>query len=56
MTGAITYTWNIKCGTNKSIYKTDAQTQRTGCQGGGGKEGDGLDGEFGVSVCKLLHV
>ena len=28
--------------------------QTCGCQGGGG--GNGMDGEFGVSRCKLLHL
>ena len=27
-----------------------------GCQGGGGEGGSGMDGEFGFSRCKLLHL
>ena len=52
----ITYTWNLKYGTNEPIYKTqtDSQTQRTDLwlPRGGGR---GMDWEFGVGRCKLLH-
>ena len=30
--------------------------QTCGCQGGGGKGESGMDWEFGVSKCKLLHL
>ena len=43
---------------NEPTYKTetDSQTkdQTCGCQGGGGKSG--VDRQFGVSRCKLLHL
>ena len=31
------------------------QKQTCGCQGGGGR-GSGMDWEFGVNGCKLLHL
>ena len=50
--------WNLKYGTDEPIYRieTDAETFRTdcGCQVGGGKSG--MDREFGVGRCKLLHL
>ena len=49
--------WNLKYGTNYLIYKTEMDhrhgEQTCICQGGGVS---GLDGEFGVSRCKLLHL
>ena len=36
----------------KQIHRHGGQT--CGCQGGGG--GSGMDWEFGVSRCKLLHL
>ena len=36
----------------KQTHRLGEQT--CGCQGGGG--GSGMDGEFGVSRCKLLHL
>ena len=46
--------WNLKYGTNDSIYKTEADhghgEQPCSCQG------RGMDGEFGVGRCKLLHL
>ena len=52
----ITYMWNLKYDTNEPFCKTEKQTHRhgeqtCGCQGGG--EESGMDGEFGVSRCKL---
>ena len=48
--------WNLKCGTNEPMYRTETDhghgEQTCGCQGGGG--GSGMDWEFGVSKCKLL--
>ena len=46
--------WNLKYGTNGPIYKieTDSQTQRTDVWLPSG----GMDREFGVSRCKLLHL
>jgi len=50
----------VKCGTNEPIYRTetDSQTRRTDLWVPRGRgEGVGwMDGEFGVSRCKLLHV
>ena len=55
----ITYTWNLKHGTNDPIYKTETDhghaEQTCGSQRGG-RGGSGMDGEFGVSRCKLLHL
>ena len=55
-TYGITYMWNLKYDTNKPIYKTDSETQRTNLwlpreKGGVGE----MDWESGVSRCKLLH-
>ena len=37
--------------------QTHRQGEQTcGCQGGEGGGGSGMDGEFGVSRCKLLHL
>ena len=48
--------WNLKYETNKPTKKQKKthrhREQTCGCQGGGG----GMDLEFGVSRCKLLHV
>ena len=55
----ITYMWNLKYDTNKLIYETetDSQTQRTDLWLPRGKgQGGGVDGEFGVSRCKLLYI
>ena len=52
----ITYMWNLKCGTNESIYKTETDRHRQqtcGCQGGRGERG--MDWEFGVR-CELLNL
>ena len=50
--------WNIIYGTNELIYRNeqplDHGEQTCGCQGGGG--GSGMDWEFGVTRCKLLHL
>ena len=55
----ITYMWNLNYGTNEPTYKTetDLQTQRSDLwfsRGSGG--GRGMDWEFGVGRCKLLHL
>ena len=54
----IPYMWNLKYGTNESIYKTKIDHGHgeltCSCWGEGG--GSGLDGEFGVGKCKLLHL
>ena len=50
--------WNLNYGTNKPIYKTetDSQTGRTDLVSKG-KWGDrGMDREFAVGRCKLLHL
>ena len=48
--------WNLNYGTNESIYKieTDSKTWITdfGCLRGG----EGIDWEFRISTCKLLHL
>ena len=52
----ITYMWDLKNGTNDPIHKTetDSQTWRTELWLLRGKRG--MDWEFGVSRCKLLHL
>ena len=51
----ITYMWNLKYGTNELTYKaeTDSQTWRTDLWL---PRRSGMDGEFGVGRCKLLHL
>ena len=54
----ITYIWNLIYGTNEPIYRkeTNSGTWRTDLwlpRWGGGS---GMDWEFGVSRCKLLHL
>ena len=48
--------WNLKYGTNEPIYKieTDAQNRLVVAKGEGGESG--MDWEFGVSRCKLVHL
>ena len=50
--------WNLKCGTGEPIYKTDtdSQTWRADLWFWRGKGGSGMDWEFGVGRCKLLHL
>ena len=50
--------WNLKYGTNESIYKTetDSDTENRLAVTKGEKEGSGRDWEFGVSRFKLLHL
>ena len=47
--------WNLKYGTDEPIYRTetDSQTWRADLWL---PRGRGMDGEFGVSRCKLLHL
>ena len=55
----VTYIWNLKHGTDESIYKTeiDSQTQRTDLWLPRGRTGGrGIDWEFGVGRCKLLYI
>ena len=50
--------WNLKYGTNELIHKTDRLTvieNRLMVAMGEGI-GSGMDGEFGVGICKLLHL
>ena len=54
----VTYMWNLKYGKNEPIYKTDRLTDIenrlvVAKEEGGGR---GMDLEFGVSGCKLLHI
>ena len=50
--------WYLKYGTNDPIYKRETdhrhEKQTCGCWGEGGESG--MDGEFGVGRCKLLHL
>ena len=54
----ITYMWNLKCGINEPIYNTetdsDMENRLVVDKGEGG--GRGMDWEFGVGRCKLLHL
>ena len=55
----ITYMWNLTHDTKELMYKTetDSETWRTDLwlpRGEGA--GRGMDWEFGVSRCKLLHI
>ena len=54
----ITYMWNLKYDTNELIYKTetDSQTQKTNLWLPKGKEGGGINQEFGISRHKLLYI
>ena len=49
---------NLKYGTDEPIYRTETDAwpweQTCGCQRGGG--GNGMDWEFVVVGCKLLHL
>jgi len=47
--------WNLKCGRNKPVYKTDLQTEHR-LVSPKGWAGRGTDLEFRVGRCKLLHV
>ena len=51
----ITCMWNLKYGL---VYKaeTKSQAERTDLQFPRERDGRGLDWEFGVSRCKLLHI
>ena len=50
--------WNLKCGTDDSIYKTetDCGHGKQTCGFQWGKGGSGMSGDSGVSECKLLHL
>ena len=54
----ITYMWNLKCGINEPIDKTETDHRQgeltCGCQGRGGERR--MDVESGVSKCTLLHL
>ena len=49
--------WNARYGTKDPVYKTETDhghgEQSRGCQGDGGESG--MDDQFGISRCKLLH-
>ena len=55
---AITCMWNLKYGTDEPMYRieTDSQTWREDLQQPGEEGGSGMDWEFGVGRCKLLHL
>ena len=51
--------WNLKYDTNEATYKTETDSDVENnrlvvAKGKGG--GSGMDGEFGVSRCKLPHL
>ena len=51
----ITYIWNLIYGTDETFHRKENHghgEQTCGCQGG--KEGSGMDWEFGVNRCRLL--
>ena len=48
------YVESKKNGTDEPIYKAETDSLTCGCQGGGRRSG--MDWEFGVSRCKLLHL
>ena len=50
--------WNLICGTNEPIYRkeTNSWTWRIDLWLSRGKGRSGMDWEFGVSGCKLLHL
>ena len=51
----ITYIWNLIYGTNETFHRKETHglgEQTCGFQGGG----SGIDWEFGVNRCKLLHL
>ena len=52
---AITYTWNLKYGTNELIYEKK-QIHRHREQTCGYRRGRGMDWEFVISRCKLLYI
>ena len=52
---AITYTWNLKYGTNELIYEKK-QIHRHREQTCGYRSGRGMDWEFVISRCKLLYI
>ena len=50
--------WNLKYGTNEPIYKTeiDSETENRLVAAKWERGGSGLDWEFVVSRCRLLHL
>ena len=53
----ITYIWNLIYDTNEPFHREEIHglgEQTCGCQGGGG--GSGMNWEFWVNRCKLLHL
>ena len=54
----ITYMWNPKYGTNEpsTKQKTDSDTENRPVVAKEEEGGRGMDWEFGVSRCKLLHL
>ena len=52
----ISHVWNLIYSTNEPFHRKEAHglgEETCGCQGGGGS---GMDWEFGVGRCKLLHL
>ena len=50
--------WNLRYDTNQPIYKTETLTdiENRLVVAKWGWRGSGMDWEFGVSTCKLLHL
>ena len=48
--------WTLKYDVNEPVYKTDSQTQRSLVVAKVEAGGRGMDWEFGLSRCKLLHL
>ena len=50
--------WNLKYGTDEPVYRTetDSDMESRLVVAKGTEGGNGMDCEFGVSSCKLLHL
>ena len=48
--------WNLKYSTNEPIYKTENNSDNRLTVAKGEGVGRGMDWEFGVGRCKLLHL
>ena len=52
-----TYMWNLKEGTKAPTYRTETNSQTWRTEAAKGvRRGSGMDGEFEVRTCKLLHL
>jgi len=54
----ISYTWNLKHGTNEPMYetKTDSDMENRLVVAKGTRGGGGMNWECAVSICQLLHM